>query len=351
MPLIRRDRNHILLWLTLCALLVAGMVALGGYTRLSGSGLSITTWKPIHGTLPPLSYAQWQEEFTAYRLSPQFQLVNYDMTLDEFKTIFWPEYLHRLLGRAIGMLFFIPLVVCFFRRSLSPPFAWRLFGIFALGGLQGVVGWLMVASGLVNEPRVSHIRLALHFSLALTIFALLLWAILDILHENRVHWAKIPPKQLLAYKLWFSTLCLQLVFGAFMAGLHCGLVYNSWPDMNGQFIPDDIGYISPWYMNIFNNIATIQFIHRTLAILLCLGFAIWWISARHYVKNRAMQRLCLSVLAILATQFALGVLTLLHMVPLLLAWLHQLTALVLFAAGIMLLHHLSAAKYAERHVG
>ena len=348
--LTRRDHKTILLWLIICALLTAAMVMLGGYTRLSGSGLSITSWKPIHGILPPLNYAQWEEEFTAYRLSPQFEQVNYDMKLDAFKTIFWPEYLHRLLGRAIGLVFFIPYAIFLWRGSLVRSFGWRLLLIFALGGLQGLVGWLMVKSGLVDEPRVSHFRLALHLAMAFAIFAALLWAALDVNRAGRSSIASLPPAYFNAYRGWFAVLCTQIVFGAFMAGLHGGLVYNTWPDMNGQFVPDDMWFISPWFMNIFSNIATVQFIHRSLALCLAAGFALWWYFSRHYVNNSAMRRLCLSVAVIIATQFTLGVLTLLHGVPLPLAWLHQLTGLILFAVGIMLLHYLCGVRYRERHV-
>lgn len=348
--LLRRDHKKILIWLLLSAFLVACMVMLGGYTRLSGSGLSITSWKPIHGTLPPLDYGQWQEEFEAYRLSPQFQQVNYDMTLAEFKAIFWPEFLHRLLGRAVGVIFIVPFAFFIARGAFVPRFAKRLFVIFMLGGMQGVVGWLMVASGLVNEPHVSHIRLAIHFAMALLIFALILWSALDVRDEGRVHLLSLPPRCLRLYKLWFSAICLQLVYGAFMAGLHGGLVYNTWPDMNGDLAPPDIFYIQPIVSNFYNNIATVQFIHRTLAVFLAGFYLFWWISARNHVNKPALNRLMSSVALILALQFGLGVITLLNMAPLPLAWFHQLTGLVLFAAGVTLLHALAAAKFSERHI-
>ncbi len=346
---LRRDHKPVFVWLTACALLVACMVMLGGYTRLSGSGLSITSWKPIHGTLPPLNYAQWEEEFTAYRQSPQFQQVNYDMKLDEFKAIFWPEFLHRLLGRAIGILFFVPYAIFLWRNAFHRRFGYRLLMIFTLGGLQGLVGWLMVASGLIDEPRVSHLRLALHLAMAFAIFALILWSALDI-RKPEAQWAVIPNACLTAFKGWFALLCIQIVFGAFMAGLHGGLVYNTWPDMNGQFAPDDLWYMSPWLINFTSNIATVQFTHRTLAAILAISYGFWWYLCSPYVTKVPMQKLCAAVALIIATQFALGVLTLLHMVPLPLAWLHQLTGLILFAAGIMLMHRLSAARYRERHV-
>ncbi len=157
------------------------MVMIGGYTRLSGSGLSITEWKPVHGTIPPLNDIEWLQEFSAYQHSPQYQKVNMGMTFEEFKTIFWPEYIHRLLGRIIGAVFFVPLVIFGLRRSISKRFGWRLIGIFALGGLQGLIGWLMVKSGLVDTPQVSAVRLALHLSVAFAILGMLVWAVIDIL--------------------------------------------------------------------------------------------------------------------------------------------------------------------------
>ena len=167
-------------WLLLCAALVALMVAVGGYTRLSGSGLSITEWKPVHGVIPPLSEAQWEEEFAAYRASPQYEKINRGMSLLEFKEIFWPEYLHRLLGRAVGLVFFIPFIYFAWKRAFPARFGVRLLGIFALGGFQGLMGWWMVKSGLVDNPHVSHLRLAAHLALAFALFALLLWSALDI---------------------------------------------------------------------------------------------------------------------------------------------------------------------------
>lgn len=343
--LIHRDRRAAILWLALCAALVACMVLVGGYTRLSGSGLSITSWKPIHGTIPPLGEAEWQEEFDAYRLSPQYQKINRGMSLGEFKTIFWPEYFHRLLGRLMGAVFFLPLVVFVLRRALSRRLAWRLAGIFALGGLQGVIGWLMVASGLVDNPNVSHLRLALHLSLAFAIFALILWTLLDIAGSGQwaVNREKLPStvhRPLATYSLWFTLLCIQIVYGAFVAGLHAGLIFNTWPDMNGQFLPDGLAAGEPWYENII----MIQFIHRKLAVLLAVGFLFWWWRYRDYVKNNRLGSICTGVTAIIAAQFTLGVATLLNQVPLPLALAHQMTALLLFAASVVLLHGMALRK-------
>ena len=339
--LLHRDHRAVSLWLIVCLCLVAAMVALGGYTRLSGSGLSITTWKPLHGSIPPLSDSDWEEEFTAYRASPQFQKVNSGMDIAAFKTIFWPEYLHRLLGRAIGLAFFLPFAYFCYRRALTRRFALRLFAIFALGGLQGLVGWLMVASGLNDIPRVSHFRLAMHLSLAFTIFALLLWAFLDLRPIRR---ARLSVRALSTYKIWFAALCLQIVWGAFMAGLHAGYVYNTWPDFNGALLPPDLSTGNGLLSDAATHIPAVQLIHRSLAIFLWLVFAFWWKKTRNTVKYTTSGWYSNAVLICINAQFALGVATLLQVVPLGLAWLHQLVALGLFALSLALLHALPPYK-------
>ena len=249
------------IWLTLCLLLVACMVLIGGYTRLSGSGLSITTWKPVYGVIPPMNELQWNEEFSAYQSSPQYQKINNGMSLEDFKTIFWPEFIHRLLGRAVGIIFFVPLLYFAVCRNITRQFGLRLLAIFALGGLQGLIGWLMVKSGLVDDPHVSHLRLALHLSVAFTIFGLIEWTLLDVTSyqlpvarkENK-RLLVTSKRYLIIYFLFFALLCAQIILGAFMAGLHAGLIFNTWPTMNGQWIPDGLITDSPWY----NNVALIQ---------------------------------------------------------------------------------------------
>ena len=342
-PLITRDRRAIIIWLSLCALLVAAMVCIGGYTRLSGSGLSITSWKPIHGVLPPLNIVQWSEEFGAYQQSPQFQKVNSGMTLAEFKEIFWPEFFHRLLGRLVGAVFFLPLIVFAVRRSITQRFGWRLAGIFALGGLQGLIGWLMVASGLVDDPHVSPLRLALHLSVAFTIFGTLLWAIFDVQKAapsltlppvgEREHCIPSPASRgrvregAALFYAFFTLLCLQIILGAFMAGLHAGLVYNTWPTMNGQWLPDGLTH---------DHLTLVQFFHRTVAVLVAFSFVFWWYYNRNYVKNNRLYKICAVVAITLTAQFILGILTLINAVPLNLALTHQMTALLLFGASIVL---------------
>lgn len=330
-PIITRDKKSILAWLIICASLIGLMVFIGGYTRLSGSGLSITQWKPIHGTIPPLNESAWQEEFEAYKNSPQYKLVNSDMTIEGFKTIFWPEYIHRLLGRIIGIAFFFPLIVFAMRKSISKSFFWRMAGILALGGLQGAIGWIMVKSGLVDSPHVSHIKLTLHLSIAFLIFALILWIALRITN------GKSSPQHLnntiKYYRLWFFLLSVQIVFGGFMAGLHGGLIYNTWPDMNGEFIP--AGLITD---NLLDNITFVQFTHRNLAVFLALSFLLWCISYRDYIKANRLKKACMLVGCTIFIQFALGVITLINQAPLGFALAHQSVALILWAAAIWLLY-------------
>jgi heme a synthase len=337
-PVIRYS-SSVSIWLALCLLLVASMVFVGGYTRLSGSGLSITTWNPIHGTLPPIGATEWDEEFAAYKATPQYQKINKGMSLDEFKDIFWPEYFHRLMGRLVGIVFFIPFVIFALRGCFTRRFSWRLIGIFALGGAQGFIGWFMVKSGLVNNPHVSHLRLALHLSVAFTIFALLLWALLDVTTSTK---EKVPPtkhKVQGIYLLWFALLCLQIVLGAFVSGLHAGLIYNTWPTMNGQWIPDGLITATPWY----ENLTLIQFNHRCTAIALAVFFVIWCYAYRRYIQQKKLTNACLAVASVLTIQFILGILTLMKAAPLHLASIHQMTALLLFATSVVLLYRLKHA--------
>jgi len=334
-----RDKNAIVIWLCCCALLITVMVLVGGYTRLSGSGLSITDWKPVHGIIPPLDSRQWEEEFDSYRQSPQFQKVNRTMTLDEFKTIYWPEYWHRVIGRTIGVIFLLPMLYFLARGSLSFPFALKLAMIFALGGLQGFVGWFMVKSGLINDPFVSPFRLAAHLSLAFAIFGLILWQILNFLAPWK---GQNPCSTRVRYGIQglFALLCIQIVYGAFVAGMKAGLIFNTFPTMNEAWVPDDLLYLSPWYENLYHNVTCVQFIHRWNAIFLLISLPLWWCFAVRGVITPPVKKLGRLMLGVLAIQFTLGVLTLVNAVPLLLGLLHQLTALVLFGCLIALIHAL-----------
>lgn len=336
--LITRDQVPVIIWLTVCIALVVSMVALGGYTRLSGSGLSITEWKPIHGVIPPANDQEWEEEFTAYQQSPQFKKENSSMTVEEFKGIYWPEYFHRLLGRVTGIAVLIPFIIFLLRRSLSPAAATHIGGIFLLGALQGFIGWFMVQSGLIDNPRVSHIRLAMHLALAFAIFGLLEWLLLSVLKEHfwwkEQDFSKVEQPHndpLSLFVIWFFFFCLQVLFGAFMAGLHAGYAYNTWPMMNDNWIPDLSG-----------DIELIQFIHRWLAVFVVGGFFIWWALCRKYIIDLRLELACMVIGIILGVQFYLGVMTLINIVPLKLALWHQLSALALFSGGIYVMHRLIA---------
>src|SRR5687768_6960674 len=249
------DRRAVAAWLLVCAALVFLIVVVGGVTRLTRSGLSIVEWQPLIGALPPLSEAHWQELFAKYRQTPEFRLVNFDMTLEGFKTIFWWEYAHRLLGRLIGLVFFLPLLYFLWKGKIDKPLAWKLFGIFLLGGLQGALGWFMVKSGLVDDPRVSHFRLTAHLGVALAIFAAQFWIALGLLFPRN----QPVVKQAAALPL---IIFLMALTGGMVAGLRAGYAYNTFPLMNGHFVPPEILALEPWWQNFFYNMATVQFVHR-----------------------------------------------------------------------------------------
>jgi len=339
-PVKAQYRRRVILWLAACMGMVALVLLAGGYTRLSSSGLSITQWKPVHGIIPPLNTQDWQEEYKNYRATPQFRDINSCMQLPEFKVIFWPEYIHRLLGRISGLVFFLPFAWFAYKRAISRRFAARMAGIFALGGLQGVMGWYMVKSGLMMGPYVSHFRLAAHLALALLIFGLLLWTLLDLLTgrttggSSRYPSYKNSPHLLGITLALFTLLCLQIFYGALTAGLHGGLIFNTFPTMDGQWIPSDLWALTPWWENPFSNITCVQFIHRFLAMILALATFLWWLKTRAYAMHSLQHAIAITVFA----QVSLGIVALLNQVPIALGLLHQFTALGLFALMLAALH-------------
>jgi cytochrome c oxidase assembly protein subunit 15 len=329
-------------WLFVCAALVFAMVVVGGVTRLTHSGLSIVEWQPIVGTLPPLTDTQWEETFAKYRSTPEFRLVNHAMTLAEFKGIFWWEYFHRLLGRAIGVVFLVPLVWFAARRRLPEGYGRPLAGIFLLGGLQGAMGWYMVQSGLVDDPRVSQFRLTAHLGLALAIFAALLWAGLSLVDSQRSPPAAPAQRQVRRFAFAVAALVFVMALtGGFVAGIRAGFAYNTFPLMNGSLVPPEILSIDPWWKNFFWNMATVQFVHRALAWALAfLVPALWWkLGAVPGLPVRARTGGHL-LLALLALQVGLGIATLLLVVPVPLAAAHQAGAVLVFAAALNVAHAL-----------
>lgn len=321
-------------WLLACCVLVFAMVVVGGATRLTQSGLSIVEWQPLMGALPPLNEAQWAETFAKYQRTPEFRLRNHDMDVEGFKTIFWWEYFHRLLGRLIGVAFFVPFAWFLWKGRLERPLAWKLAGIFVLGGLQGAMGWYMVKSGLVDDPRVSQFRLTAHLGLALLIHAAMFW----VAHELLRPAPSGAPAMLRRAGLAFAILVFALALtGGFVAGIRAGFAYNTWPLMNGHWIPPEILMIEPWWRNFGYNMATVQFVHRTLALVVLAGAWIlaWRVFATRVAGDEA--RLAAGTLAaVTLLQVVLGIATLLMVVPLGLGTAHQGGAVVVLTVALWL---------------
>jgi len=315
------------IWLYGIAFLVLLMVAVGGITRLTGSGLSIVEWKPISGILPPLSEAEWQADFEAYQQIPQYQFVNKGMTLGEFKFIFFWEWFHRFLGRVIGLAFAVPFLVFLVQRRFSWNLALPLAGLFVLGGLQGALGWWMVSSGLSELTSVSQYRLAAHLSAAALLFMALVWVARRLeprpMTSERPRW---PVALLLLLIL------LQLIAGAFVAGIDAGMGYNTWPLMDGALIPAGLDAIEPWWKNLFENALTVQFVHRCIAyaIVLYAGWLLWRQARRGGFSGAHgwLPRIALLILL----QVILGISTLLALVPISLALGHQALAFLICGA-------------------
>lgn len=330
----------IAIWLLICCAMVFAMIVVGGVTRLTNSGLSMVDWQPIMGTIPPLSQEDWNETFQKYQGSPEYQKVNKGMTVEEFKGIFWWEYFHRLLGRLIGLVFFIPFVYFLIKKRIDRPLGIKLAGIFILGGLQGLMGWYMVMSGLVNDPHVSQYRLTAHLGLAFIIYAALFWVAIGLLFpKTESHNQSDPLKGLRHFSASLTTLIfIMILSGGFVAGIHAGRAYNTFPLMNGHIIPPEIFMLEPWYLNFFENMATVQFDHRLIAWLLAFLIPLFWFRARAYPISASVKRASNLLLIMLVIQISLGIATLLHVVPLHLAASHQAGAILLFTAALWTMH-------------
>ena len=319
-----RDRRLVAGWLLVCAALVFAIVLVGGVTRLTRSGLSIVEWQPLIGVLPPLSEADWQALFAKYRETPEFRQVNFDLTLEGFKGIFWWEYIHRLLARAIGLVFLFPYAYFLAKRRLDRPLAWKLAGIFVLGALQGAMGWIMVQSGLVDDPKVNPVRLSAHLGIALAIFAAELWLALELLYPRRFPLGKLEAAlPLVAF--------LMALSGGMVAGLRAGSAYQTFPLMNGHFVPPEVLMLEPWWRNFLYNMATVQLVHRLFFWVLLILIPIAWWRMRHAAAANALA-------AAFVLQTALGISTLLLGVPVGLGAAHQGGAVLLLAAALWNAH-------------
>ena len=337
------DYSHksIAIWLLICCLTVFAMVVLGGVTRLTGSGLSMVQWEPIMGTLPPLNQADWEETFLLYQQFPEFKLKNFNMSLQEFKSIFWFEYAHRVLGRTIGIVFFLPFLFFLIAGKISKSLRPKLITMFVLGGLQGLMGWYMVKSGLVNDPHVSQYRLTAHLLLAIVIYAYMFWVALDLLlpKERSTSIVEKPKLSRLAFVIT-SIIFITIISGGFVAGTRAGFAFNTFPLMNGQLIPDGLFALTPAWRNFFENIVTVQFDHRILATILFLIIPVLWLKTRK-LELEPMAHISIHLLlAMLIIQLILGISTLLLVVPVPLAAAHQAGAVMLLTASLFVSHQL-----------
>ena len=328
------------IWLLLVAGLVFLVVAVGGATRLTGSGLSITEWRPVTGVLPPLSEDGWHAEFARYKAIPQYKEINRGMSLVEFKFIYWWEWTHRLLGRLIGVVFLVPLLWFLWKGWIGRSLRLRLWAIFGLGAVQGAVGWWMVASGLAGRLSVSQYRLAFHLTLACAIFALLLWTAQRLRPTPATD---VPPRIRFGALTLVGLVLLQIYLGALVAGLRAGLVYNTWPTIDGAFIPERLWFLSPWWRNMFENALTVQFNHRMVAYLIFVLAILHVVDVVRKVRGGPALTGALALACAITLQAGIGVVTLLHAAPLPLALLHQAFAVVVLAVAVRHAARLSPA--------
>ncbi|MBK9400499.1 MAG: COX15/CtaA family protein [Bacteroidetes bacterium] len=342
METVNKLRYQLIVWLLSGCFLVFGMVVVGGITRLTGSGLSITEWKVVTGTIPPLNEMQWNAEFEKYKQIPQYKSVNAHFTLSDFKFIYFWEYIHRLFGRMIGLVFMIGLLYFYVRKAIPKGLMPKLILMFVLGGIQGFLGWYMVASGLSQNIRVSHIRLAIHLTFAFITFGYIFWVALTQLYDRKVsNAAELTSFRKHAFTL-LLLLTLQVIYGAFVAGTKAGWTYNTWPKMGVEWVPESIGFAwsNDGISSLINNLASIQFIHRGLAYILTFFIIIFSIKLFKTNLNTGQKNAVWFLLLGIFMQVLLGIITLLLQVPLWLGVLHQAIAFFLFAGVIYLMHRL-----------
>lgn len=337
----RPHDRHIALWLFVCCAMIFGMVVLGGLTRLTGSGLSMVEWDPIFGIIPPLSLTDWLEVFAKYQQSPEFIHINSRMGLAGFKSIYWFEYFHRLLGRTIGTVFLLPFLFFWWRGWLRRPMIPKFIAMFVLGGLQGLLGWYMVQSGLVDNPHVSQYRLTAHLLAAFAIYAFILWVGLDLWFQTAQHRSAslVTPAALVTLLI-----AVTIGSGGLVAGLKAGHVYNTFPLMDGRLIPLGYAYLEPFWRNLFENATAVQFDHRLLAVTTFISVIMLRLAGHSRIPlSRA--RTGLNLLTVMVfIQAGMGIYTLLHNVPIAWASAHQAGALVLLSLAIFTLHALSSTQ-------
>lgn len=338
----QQDGQAVRVWLFILCAMIFAMILVGGATRLTDSGLSITEWKPILGIIPPIGDAAWQDAFASYKRIPEYELVNKGMSLASFKFIYWWEWGHRFLGRMIGFVFLLLFLFFWLRGHISRALMPKLIAMFFLGGLQGALGWYMVMSGLVDRVDVSQYRLAAHLSAAVLIFGYIFWVALRMGPKDDVTAGAAQGLRISASGLTFA-LFLQIALGAFVAGLDAGQGYNTWPLMDGAMIPNGLDAMTPWHLNLFENALTVQFNHRMVAYLI----TIWvfahtsWVIRRQQAGGQPITAMLLAIAVLI--QVAIGVATLLAKAPLNLSLIHQAVAIVAFSLALLHLNRLTPA--------
>ncbi len=335
-----KDNKKVIYWLLLGCILIFAMVVIGGITRLTHSGLSISDYKLISGTIPPLNEIEWQEAFELYKQYPEYQKLNYNFTIQDFKQIYFWEWLHRVFGRLIGLVFVLPFIYFLVKKQLSKPTIKKALVLLSLGAFQGFLGWYMVKSGLIDRPDVSHYRLAAHLCTAFVTFAYTLWVALDLIFPNKKQIHK-GYRNLL--RVGLGVLLLQIIYGAFVAGLDAGFIHNHWPLMNeGKFIHETV-YIeqSPLYKNFIEGKSGVQFIHRCMAYIVVILFLIIYRKGQKHKSTTLQHKTLNFLLVVLGLQFVLGVLTIMLSVPVWLGISHQVGAFLMLATYTVLLHRFS----------
>jgi heme a synthase len=333
------DKRNVRIWYWSGAALVFLILVIGGITRLTGSGLSMVDWRPIMGAIPPITETQWEEVFDQYKEFPEYRQVNRGMSLSEFKFIFFWEYIHRMAGRLLGLVFIVPFAWFVVKKKIDVRQLRRASVLFALGAGQALMGWYMVQSGLIEVPQVSPYRLAAHLILAFVIFGLCVWFALDLRERRRGR--AVKGRDELKSWLWtfMAVLVLQVLWGAFVAGHHAGHIYNTFPKMNQFWMPPELWMMEPWIVNFFHNMSTVQWMHRLLATVMGVMAIIIWVRTLQIRPGRTATIWMLAIFALVLLQYAVGVFTLVYHVPVWLGVTHQALAMILFGVVLGSIHH------------
>lgn len=339
-------KRPVYIWLWSGVILITLMVVIGGITRLTDSGLSMSDWNLIMGSIPPMNEVEWDKAFERYKEFPQYQKINAGMSLDEFKTIFFWEYFHRLIGRVLGIVFIVPFIWFWVKGYFDKRLLKRLWVLLLLGASQGAMGWIMVKSGLVDVPYVSHYRLATHFSLALILFAYCLWLALDVKYHSSLKKGEADD---IPFKKWMYSigvlLWIQIIYGAFTAGLDAGFMYNSFPKMGGEWLPPTFSMLDPFIRNLVENPGTVQWLHRLNGtILLVVVVAFWW-KMFNTDRTTDLMTLGTSLLAVIVFQYLIGIFTVIYSVPISLGVLHQAIAVIFWGILLALWHKMKYRNY------